>query len=73
MHTHDPEITAEGAPTVSAADAIAEARRVLAEDTQARMQACAAEIEAVLRRHGMRLDVTPAQIVLTPTSGETSG
>ncbi|GAA2929947.1 hypothetical protein [Streptomyces enissocaesilis] len=47
-------------------DPVAEARRLIALDEQARMQACAAEIEQVLARHGMRLDVTPAQISIAP-------
>lgn len=64
MHSHNPEIATEGAATASS---VAEARRVLAEDTQARMQACAEEIQAVLAKHGMTLDVTPPQIVLTQT------
>lgn len=46
------------------ADALAEARRVLDEHTKTRMQACADEVEQVLKRHGFRLEVTPASIVL---------
>jgi hypothetical protein len=49
-------------------DPLAEARQLLAEHEQARMRACAAEIEKVLARYGMRLDITPAQIVLTPAT-----
>lgn len=49
------------------ADPLAEARRVLAEDEERRMQECAAEIEAVLARHGFRMETTRPQIVLTPT------
>ncbi|MGW2895846.1 hypothetical protein ACWDAO_14795 [Streptomyces sp. NPDC001212] len=46
---------------------MAEARRLVAEDEQQRMQACAAEVEQVLAKYGMRLDVTPAQITLVPS------
>lgn len=48
-------------------DPLAEARRLVAEDEQQRMQACAAEVEQVLAKYGMRLDVTPAQITLVPS------
>lgn len=51
-------------PQPEKADPLAEARRLLAEDEGARMQACAAEIEQVLAKHGCRLEVTPARIVL---------
>jgi hypothetical protein len=47
-------------------DSLAEARRLLAEDAEARMRACAAEIEQVLAKHGMRLDVTPPAITIVP-------
>jgi hypothetical protein len=46
-------------------DPLAEARRLLAEDEQQRMQACAAEIETVLDKYGLRLIVTPARATLT--------
>lgn len=62
MHSHHDHV--EGA--ASASDPVAEARRVVAQDEQARMQACAEEIQAVLAKHGMRLDVTPAQISIVP-------
>lgn len=48
------------------ADPVAEARRVLAEDEEARMQACAAKIQEVLVEYGMSLEVTPSQITLVP-------
>ncbi|MEU2924206.1 hypothetical protein ABZ636_03965 [Streptomyces sp. NPDC007251] len=66
MHSNHTE---EGAPSASASeqsDPLAEARALIAKDSQERMQACAAEIEEVLARHGMRLDVTPAQIAIVP-------
>ncbi|MFF3891793.1 hypothetical protein ACFYY3_01035 [Streptomyces sp. NPDC001812] len=47
-------------------DPLAEARRLIAEHEQARIQACAAEIEQVLTKYGMLLDVTPAQISIRP-------
>ncbi|MFI2367317.1 hypothetical protein [Streptomyces sp. NPDC018833] len=47
-------------------DPLAEAYRLIAEREQERMQACADEIEQVLAKHGMRLDVTPAQISIVP-------
>lgn len=50
------------------ADPLAEARALIARDLQQRMEACAAEIEAVLAKHGMRLDVTPAQISIVPAN-----
>lgn len=59
--------TDEGAASASAPeDPIATARRVIAEDERARVEACAAEIEQVLARHGMRLEVSPAHIVISP-------
>lgn len=70
MHIGNPERPTEGAPSASASgrdtDPVADARRLIADHEQARMQACAQEIEAVLARHGMRLDVTPAQISIVP-------
>ena len=66
MHTRNPEQATEGA--ASASDPLAEARRVVAADEQARMQACAEEIQAVLAKHGMRLDVSQPQITSVPNS-----
>lgn len=65
MHSHHAN---EGAASASAPeeDRVTKARRVLAEDQQARVEACAAEIAEVLNKHGMRLEATPAQITLTP-------
>lgn len=42
------------------------ARALLAEEEKARMQACAAEIQEVLARYGMTLEVPPPQITLAP-------
>ncbi|MFF7750435.1 hypothetical protein ACFZCP_14485 [Streptomyces sp. NPDC007971] len=68
MHAHDPEIDLPGEPSASATeiDALTAARALLAQEQQDRMQACAGEIEAVLQRYGMRLEITPAQITLAP-------
>lgn len=68
MHSHH---TDEGA--ASASDPATEtsdletARALIAEEEQHRMQACAAEIQQVLAKYGMRMDVTQPQIVLAPT------
>lgn len=45
---------------------LADARRLIEEDQQQRMQACLADIEAALDKHGMRLDLHPARAVLVP-------
>lgn len=66
MHTHHTDEGASSAALTS--DPVAEARRVLAEDTRARAEACAQEISEVLARHGMHLETTPAQIVLSPAT-----
>jgi hypothetical protein len=55
----EPEATSEP----SALDA---ARALLAENDRIRMEACADEIRQVLAKYGMRLDIPPPQIVLTP-------
>ena len=76
MHTnHTPNEGASSASQAPAAegdepqvDPVAEARRLVAEDEAARMQACAAEIQEVLARYGMSLEVTPPRIVLTPNA-----
>lgn len=47
-------------------DPLNEARRLIAEHEQQRMQACAAEIEQVLAKYGMRLDVAQPQIAIVP-------
>lgn len=54
------------APEAPVVDELAEARRLLAEDADARMKACSAEIEEVLARHGMRLQITQPQIAIVP-------
>lgn len=66
MHSHHDHT--EGAASVSAGEApeLEAARALLAQEEQHRMETCAAEIQAVLERHGMRMEVTPAQIVLAP-------
>lgn len=66
MHTRTPDL-AEGAPSASAhEDPLAAAQALLAEHEQQRMQACSEELQAVLAKHGMRLDVTPPQIAIVP-------
>lgn len=65
MHSPNPEQSTEGAAAASE-DPIAAAKALLEQEQQARTQACAAELQAVLARHGMTLEVTPAQIVLAP-------
>lgn len=66
MRNHDTALPEE-APAPDAQDSpLDEARRLLAEDAQQRMLACAAEIEQVLARHGMRLEVTTPQISIVP-------
>ena len=47
-------------------DEIAEARRLLAEDQERRMQACNAEIEQVLAKHGMRLQISQPTVAIVP-------
>lgn len=66
MHSHH---TDEGAPSVSAPEPgdVESARALIAEEEQRRMQACAAELQQVLAKYGMRMDVTEPQIVLAPT------
>ncbi|MEU8469610.1 hypothetical protein AB0F30_17080 [Streptomyces sp. NPDC029006] len=67
MHSHH---TTEGAPSASVAEPeqadVEAARAVLAQEEQRRIQACAAELQEVLTRYGMTLEVAPAQIVLAP-------
>ena len=46
-------------------DPVAEAYRIVEEDTKNRMEACRAEIEDVLDRHGFRLVVEPGRATLT--------
>jgi hypothetical protein len=47
-------------------DPLAEARRLLAEDQQRRLEACNAEIEQVLARHGMRLQISQPTVTIVP-------
>lgn len=47
-------------------DPLIEARRLLAEDQQQRAEACAAEIETALAKHGMRLQISQPQISIVP-------
>ncbi|MFI5687926.1 hypothetical protein [Streptomyces sp. NPDC051636] len=67
MHSHH---TDEGAQSAGPATAqpvdLEAARAALAADEDRRIRECAAEIEEVLARYNMRLDVTPAQITLMP-------
>lgn len=66
--TPDPEADVADTPATGApVDPVAEAQRVIAEFEQSQMQACAREIEAVLTKYGMRLEVSPAQITLVPS------
>lgn len=70
MHSHHDHT--EGAATASSSpseqDAVTAARMLIADEEQARMRACAAELEQVLARYGMRLDVAPPQISIVPAS-----
>lgn len=66
MPNREPE--PQGPGPDQTADPLADARALLAADEQARMQACAAELEQVLAKHGMRLEVTPAQINIVPSN-----
>lgn len=67
MHSHHPKQPEEGTPSASAPkDPLAAARVLIAQEEQARMEACAAELQEVLAKHGMRLDVAPAQISIAP-------
>lgn len=43
--------------------------RLIAEKQQALMRACAAEIDQVLRKYGVKLEVTMPVIELRPVSG----
>lgn len=77
MHVHNPDESAEGAPSASLAgdqvhapereDPVAAARALLAQEEQARVAACAEEINQVLERYGLRLAVEPAHVSLVPT------
>ena len=53
-------------PEAAPVDPIAHARVLLANHEQQRREACAAEIDEVLARHGFYLRVTPAQVLLSP-------
>jgi MarR-like DNA-binding transcriptional regulator SgrR of sgrS sRNA len=61
-------MTAPDTQTDSQPDPLSEARRLLAEEEQARRQACAEEIHQVLAKYGFRLQITEPQIVLIPAS-----
>lgn len=62
-HTH------EGTPSASAPAAepsdLDAARALIAEEEQRRINACAAEIQEVLEKYGMQMDVSKPQIVLS--------
>ena len=45
---------------------LAEARRLLADEAEARASACQAEIQAVLDRHGMRLEISTPAVSIVP-------
>ena len=67
MHSHHTHEGAPSASTPASAEEVEAARRLLAsqdEQEQARLTACAEEIQEVLARHGMRLEVSPGQINL---------
>lgn len=66
MHSHHAHT--EGSPSASAipGDPVSSARALLAQEEQRRMEECAAEIQEVLARHGMKLEVSPVQIGLVP-------
>ena len=65
-----PQLTEEGTHQASAFTPeqgdLDAARALLAEEEKARMQACAAEIQEVLAKYGMTLEVPPPQIALVP-------
>ncbi|MFC1410416.1 hypothetical protein ACEZCY_14235 [Streptacidiphilus sp. N1-12] len=63
--TDDPPAPAT-APADEPVDPVAAAQAVIAAYEQERVQACAQDIEAVLAKYGMRLEVLPAQITLAP-------
>jgi hypothetical protein len=69
VHSHH---TDEGAPSAAASEIEPEtldaARAVIAQDEQRRMEACAAEIQAVLAKYGMQLDVPAPRISIVPLS-----
>lgn len=69
MHVQNPEVPGEGV-SGGAADPLASARALLAEDQRNRLEACAAELQEVLKRHGMRLEVPPPRIALTPITDD---
>lgn len=48
------------------ADRIAAARQLIADHQSQQEQQCLEEVRAVLEKYGMRMTVTPAQIVLGP-------
>jgi hypothetical protein len=62
MHEQDAETDD---PQDAQHDPVAEAYRIVEEHTRSRMEACAAEIEDVLDRHGFRLVVEPGRATLT--------
>lgn len=74
MHSNH---TTEGAPSASIPereDPLSAARTLIAQDAQQRMECCAAEIEQVLAKWGMRLETTPARVMLAPNpSPEVTG
>ncbi|MFF1684599.1 hypothetical protein [Streptomyces sp. NPDC058254] len=66
MHAHGHQDVEGAASASTPEDPLTEARRLLDEDEAARMQACAEDLQAVLAKHGMRLEVAPSQISIVP-------
>lgn len=67
MHSRPLGEDAQPTPTATPEQSDLEAARaLLAEEEKARMQACAAEIQEVLAKYGMTLEVPPPQIALVP-------
>ena len=67
MHSRPLEEDAQPTPPATPEQSDLEAARaLLAEEEKARMQACAVEIQEVLAKYGMTLEVPPPQIALVP-------
>jgi hypothetical protein len=62
MHEQDEDAADD--PKDAEHDPVAEAYRIVEEDTKNRMDACRAEVESVLDRHGFRLVVEPGRATL---------
>lgn len=68
MHSHHDHSEGEASASSPPPAGLEAARALIEQEEARRMQACAEEIQAVLERYGMVLEVTPAQIVLSPKS-----